>query len=129
MRDGVAPPDPLHLVGGPPGIRTPNLRIKSLVRSCRSERRGAREQPICVSVLPIVSRRFPFLHGDETGMEPPGATGALLFGYLRFCRSFQVEERQAADVDAAVRTVAHLPAPRTRGEARAAAWVAGSRVA
>jgi len=50
-----------------------------------------------------------------------GATGALLFGYFRFFRWSQVEERQVADFDAAVRTVAHLPARRTRGDARVAA--------
>lgn len=50
-----------------------------------------------------------------------GAAGALLFGYLRFLRWSQAEERQAPDVDAAVRTVARLPAPRTRSDTRAAA--------
>ena len=66
-------PSTCGFVGGPPGIRTPNLRIKSLVRSSRSESRGAREQPNCVSVLPIVSHRFPFLHGDEAGMSDSSA--------------------------------------------------------
>ena len=56
--------------GGPPGIRTPNLRIKSLVRRCRSERCTASDLRVCVSVLPIVSQRFPFLHGDETRRRP-----------------------------------------------------------
>jgi len=50
-----------------------------------------------------------------------GAAGALLFGYLRFFLWSQTEERQAADGDADVRTVARLPALRTSGEARAAA--------
>jgi hypothetical protein len=52
---------------GPPGIRTPNLRIKSLVRTSRSESCRAAEQPVCFSAVPIVSQRFPFFHGDETG--------------------------------------------------------------
>jgi len=56
--------------GGPPGIRTPNLRIKSLVPRCWSERCTASDLRVCVSVLPIVSQRFPFLHGDETGRRP-----------------------------------------------------------
>jgi len=50
-----------------------------------------------------------------------GAAGALLFGYLRFLRWSRAEERQAADIDAAVRTVARLPAPWIRSDARAAA--------
>lgn len=50
-----------------------------------------------------------------------GAAGALLFGYLRFLRWSQAEEPQAADGDAANRTVARFPGRRTRGEARAAA--------
>jgi hypothetical protein len=58
---------------GPPGIRTPNLRIKSLVRTCRSERCVWPGLRVCVSVLPIVSCCFPFLHGDETGMPRPSA--------------------------------------------------------
>ena len=49
------------------------------------------------------------------------AAGTLLFGYLRFLRWSQAEERQAMDVDAAVKTVARLPAPWTRSDARAAA--------
>jgi len=56
--------------GGPPGTRTPNLRIKSLVRTCRSERCNASDLRVFVSLLPIVSHRFPFLHGDETGTAP-----------------------------------------------------------
>jgi hypothetical protein len=53
--------------GGPPGTRTPNLRIKSLVRTCRSQSCAAFELRVCVSVLPIVSQLFPSLHGDLTG--------------------------------------------------------------
>jgi CheY-like chemotaxis protein len=62
---------PAGLTSGPPGTRTRNLRIKSLVRTCRSERRLALEKRVCVSLVPIVSHRFPFLHGDETGTIPP----------------------------------------------------------
>ena len=49
------------------GIRTPNLRINRLVEECWSERWMTLELVVCVSMHPIVSRRFPFLHGDETG--------------------------------------------------------------
>ncbi len=55
---------------GPPGIRTPNLRMKSLVRRCRSAGRNGSELGVCVSLLLVVSHRFPFLHGDETGTRP-----------------------------------------------------------
>jgi hypothetical protein len=44
--------------GGPPGIRTPNLRIKSLVRSRRSGRCASSELRICGSVKRVVSHRF-----------------------------------------------------------------------
>jgi hypothetical protein len=30
----------------------------------------ASEPRVCVTVLPIVSQRFPFLHGNETGRRP-----------------------------------------------------------
>jgi hypothetical protein len=50
-----------------------------------------------------------------------GAAGALLFGYLRFLRWSRAEERQAADIEASVRTVARLPALCIRSDARAAA--------
>ena len=56
--------------GGPPGIRTPNLRIKSLVEECWSEPWTSSELAVFVSTHPIVSRCFPFLHGDETGSRP-----------------------------------------------------------
>jgi hypothetical protein len=64
-------PDPSTsgFVGGPPGTRTPNLRIKSLIRRCRSEPWKASELHIFVAVLPIVTRSFPLLHGDETGIR------------------------------------------------------------
>jgi hypothetical protein len=58
-----------HFAGGPPGIRTPNLRIKSPVQKCWSKPWMSSELAVCVSTHPIVSRRFPFHHGDETGME------------------------------------------------------------
>jgi hypothetical protein len=58
--------------GGPPGTRTPNLRIKSLVQRCRPEPREAIHLLVCVSVVPIVSHLFPFLHGDRTGTSPGG---------------------------------------------------------
>jgi hypothetical protein len=54
---------------GPPGIRTPNLRIKSLVEECWLGACGAADLRSCVSIHPVVSHRFPFLHGDETGTE------------------------------------------------------------
>ena len=54
---------------GPPGIRTPNLRIKSLVEECWSEACEDADLRFCVSRHPIASHRFPFLHGDETGTE------------------------------------------------------------
>jgi hypothetical protein len=53
--------------GGPPGIRTPNLRIKSPVEACRSEACLGSELRVSVSVLPVVSLCFPVLHGDEMG--------------------------------------------------------------
>jgi hypothetical protein len=56
--------------GGPPGIRTPNLRIKSPVRMCSSEGCTASELRVCVSALLVSSRCFPFLRGDETGTRP-----------------------------------------------------------
>jgi hypothetical protein len=56
--------------GGPPGTRTRNLRIKSPFRTCWSEGCVASELRVCVSVLPMVSRWFPFLHGDRTGTTP-----------------------------------------------------------
>jgi len=59
--------------GGPPGIRTPNLRIKSLVKECWSESCTASELVVCVSTHPVVSQRFPFHHGDETGTGTPSA--------------------------------------------------------
>ena len=55
---------------GPPGTRTPNLRIKSPMRTCRSERFHAHLAGSLLSPLPISSHRFPFFHGDKTG---PGA--------------------------------------------------------
>ena len=58
---------------GPPGIRTPNLRIKSLVEECWSEDWMSSELAVCVSTHPIVSRRFPFHHGDGTGTTPHSA--------------------------------------------------------
>ena len=64
-------PSTCGFAGGPPGIRTPNLRIKSPVRTCWSEGGVGSELRVCVSVVPIVSQCFPFLHGDETGREPP----------------------------------------------------------
>jgi hypothetical protein len=60
-------PEAWTLLGGPPGTRTPNLRINSPVRTCRSARWMSSELRVCVSVVPIASRCFPFLHGDETG--------------------------------------------------------------
>ena len=39
--------------GGPPGIRTPNLRIKSLVETWRSEGHIGHELRVCVSVIPL----------------------------------------------------------------------------
>ena len=44
--------------------------MKSVVPRCWSERCTASDPRVCVSVLPIVSQRFPFLHGDETGRRP-----------------------------------------------------------
>jgi hypothetical protein len=63
---------PAGLLRGPPGIRTPNLRIKSLVQRCRPQPREAIHLLVCVSVVPIVSHLFPFLHGDRTGTSPGG---------------------------------------------------------
>ena len=54
---------------GPPGTRTPNLRIKSPARTCRSRSWTGSEQPVCVCGVPIVSHHFPFRHGNETGIE------------------------------------------------------------
>jgi hypothetical protein len=78
---------------GPPGIRTPNLRIKSLLETCRSKGWIAFELRVCVSSHPIVPHRFPFLHGDETGTRlrpalsfrsltawPPTVLGARTLG-------------------------------------------------
>ena len=59
---------PAGLLRGPPGTRTRNLRIKSLVRRCSSAPCEPRELRLCVSVVPIVSRCFPFHHGEDTGI-------------------------------------------------------------
>jgi len=48
-----------------------NLRIKSLVEECWSESCTVSGLVVCVSTHPVVSQRFPFLHGDETGTEAP----------------------------------------------------------
>ncbi len=73
-------PSTCGFAGGPPGIRTPNLRIKSPVRRCGSEGCTTSELRVCVPVVPIVSHRFPFLHGDETGQQ---VHWALSFSVLR----------------------------------------------
>jgi hypothetical protein len=63
----LASPGTRHSPVGPPGTRTPNLRIKSLVQTRTSELCRASEPCVRVSVLPIDSRCFPFHRGDETG--------------------------------------------------------------
>lgn len=55
---------------------SPTRTIKSPVERRRSEARMRSELRVCVSALPVVSRRFPFLHGDETGT---GFASALSF--------------------------------------------------
>jgi hypothetical protein len=59
-----------------PGTRTPNLRIKSPIGTRRSEPPRSSEQPVCLSVLPVVSHRFPFLHGMRRGRNPTKCSGA-----------------------------------------------------
>ena len=54
---------------GPRGLepRTCGLRVW-----CKRAGHGLRPglgRQFCVSVVPIVSHRFPFRHGDETGIE------------------------------------------------------------
>jgi len=66
-----------------PGIRTPNLRIKSLVRRRRSAAYTASELRVCVSLLPIVPRRFPFIHGEEAGKIPCSSLSFLRQRHLR----------------------------------------------
>jgi hypothetical protein len=61
-----------HISRGSPGTRTRNLRIKSPIRRCWSERCVPFELRVCVSVVPIVSRRFPILHGMRRGRHYPG---------------------------------------------------------
>ncbi len=55
-----------------PRDSTRNLR-KSPMRTCRSACWASSELRVSVSALPTVSRRFPFLHGDETGIGPAQA--------------------------------------------------------
>jgi hypothetical protein len=56
------------------GIDITPYRLSHLgFRRCRSGAGMPSELRICVPLVPIVSRRFPFLHGDETGTAHPPA--------------------------------------------------------